>query len=80
MKRAGKIIRNPDGSVNRIVEFKDATAEEEKSPRLIKLLLLQRQMAMGKHRKNSTNNAAGEYYLTDLLGIDLARTKSIRWK
>ena len=70
MKRAGKIIRNPDGSVNRIVEFKDATAEERKITEINpSYYCFNAKWLWENIGKIQPNNAAGEYYLTDLLGI-----------
>lgn len=70
MERAGRIVRNADGSVNRIVEFKDATDKErgitEINP---SYYCFQTKWLWENIGKIQPNNAAGEYYLTDLLGI-----------
>jgi UDP-N-acetylglucosamine diphosphorylase/glucosamine-1-phosphate N-acetyltransferase len=66
----GRIIRNPDGRVEKIVEFKDAS-EAERAIREVNLnyycfnaaWLWQNIDALEK------NNAAGEYYLTDMVKI-----------
>jgi len=66
----GRIIRRKDGSVERIVEYKDATPEEKKireintgeicffGPSLFSAL-----------KKVRSDNLQKEYYLTDVLGI-----------
>lgn len=66
----GRIIRNDSGSVVAIVEEKDATAEQ-KAIREINtgiLLLPNAHLAKWLNALNA-NNAQGEYYLTDLIGL-----------
>ncbi|TSC83303.1 MAG: UDP-N-acetylglucosamine pyrophosphorylase [Parcubacteria group bacterium Gr01-1014_19] len=70
MARAGRIIRNADGSVNRIVEFKDATEEERKITEINpSYYCFDTKWLWENIGKITPNNAAKEYYLTDLLGI-----------
>lgn len=70
MERAGRIVRNADGSVNRIVEFKDATNGERKITEINPgYYCFQAKWLWENIGKIGINNAAGEYYLTDLLGI-----------
>lgn len=74
MERAGRIVRNADGSVNRIVEFKDATDEERKITEINpSYYCFQAGWLWENIGKIGINNAAGEYYLTDLLGIATAQ-------
>ena len=73
----GRVIRSPEGWLEKIVEEKDAT-EEERLIREINTgiycvrapLLLEELTAIGK------NNAQGEYYLTDL--VEILRKKDWR--
>jgi bifunctional UDP-N-acetylglucosamine pyrophosphorylase / glucosamine-1-phosphate N-acetyltransferase len=65
----GRIVRDADGAVTRIVEAKDASEDEL----LIDEVNAGIYVFDGAHlfdnlRNLSTNNAQGEYYLTDLLG------------
>ncbi len=70
MERAGRIIRNADGSVSRIVEFKDATSKEKEVTEINSgYYCFQARWLWENIGKIGINNAAGEYYLTDLLGI-----------
>lgn len=70
MERAGRIVRNADGSVNRIVEFKDASEEERKITEINpSYYCFDTKWLWENIEKIQPNNAAGEYYLTDLLGI-----------
>ena len=70
MARAGRIIRNADGSVNRIVEFKDASEEERKITEINpSYYCFDTKWLWENIGKVKPNNAAKEYYLTDLLGI-----------
>ena len=66
----GRLVTDEGGSLERIVEFKDATAEE----RAINLCNSGMMLIDGKHAREwlgalSNDNAAGEYYLTDLVEI-----------
>jgi bifunctional UDP-N-acetylglucosamine pyrophosphorylase / glucosamine-1-phosphate N-acetyltransferase len=66
----GRIVRDPDGHVLRVVEVKDASADE----------LAIREVNVGAYcfaaenllsalERLRTDNAQGEYYLTDVVGI-----------
>lgn len=69
-ERAGRIIRAADGSVQKIVEYKDATDAEraitEVNP---SYYAFDGSWLWSNISKIQPNNAAKEYYLTDLLGI-----------
>lgn len=75
----GRIVRNATGQVVRIVEQKDATAEE-KAIREINTGI----MAMPTARLNewlgrlSNDNAQQEYYLTDIVGMAVAEGLPVR--
>lgn len=66
----GRLVLDQDGSLERIVEYKDATAAE----RAITLcnsgmMLIDGAQAKVWLNRLENNNAAGEYYLTDLVAI-----------
>jgi len=69
----GRIIRDRNGRVARIVEFKDATPEE-RAVREINTGFLAAPAARLKAwlRSLSNDNAQGEYYLTDVVGMAAA--------
>ena len=66
----GRIIRSADGSVERIVEHKDAT-EEERSVREVNsgIYCFDAQALFASLAKVTNDNAQGEYYLPDVLWI-----------
>ena len=66
----GRIIQGADGSFERIVEQKDAT-EEEKAIRNVNsgAYWFRREDLIASLGKLTTDNAAGEYYLTDTIYI-----------
>ncbi len=66
----GRIIRGADGSVNRIVEHKDATEEERKVREVNSGIYCFDIEALFEMLPKVTNdNAQGEYYLPDVLGM-----------
>ncbi|HSY49740.1 MAG TPA: bifunctional UDP-N-acetylglucosamine diphosphorylase/glucosamine-1-phosphate N-acetyltransferase GlmU [Thermoanaerobaculia bacterium] len=65
----GRILRDATGAVSRIVEFKDATEEEKRVNEVnAGIYVFDGEHLFDNLRNLSTNNAQGEYYLTDLLG------------
>ncbi len=65
----GRIIRHDDGSVARIVEQKDATAEEQKVAEVNSGIYIFRGPDLLEALSQLDNdNAQGEYYLTDVFG------------
>lgn len=66
----GRIIRDKDGSVSKIVEAKDATPEElavkEINPAIY---AFENQRLVEALSQLKPNNKQGEYYLTDVIGI-----------
>jgi bifunctional UDP-N-acetylglucosamine pyrophosphorylase/glucosamine-1-phosphate N-acetyltransferase len=68
----GRLIQSADGSLERIVEFKDAN-EVERAARLLNsgVMLVDGARLFGWLRQVGNDNAKGEYYLTDL--VELAR-------
>jgi bifunctional UDP-N-acetylglucosamine pyrophosphorylase/glucosamine-1-phosphate N-acetyltransferase len=66
----GRIVRNASGKVERIVEAKDATADEKRISEVnAGIYLFEADQLFENLRKLSNSNAQGEYYLTDLLGM-----------
>ena len=67
----GRIVRDADGSVAAIVEQKDATAEQRAITEINSGRVRVRRggAASTACRRLSTDNAQGELYLTDVLGI-----------
>ncbi len=69
-ERAGRIIRNTDGTVKKIVEFKDASEGDKKITEVNpSYYAFDAAWLWSNIGKIQPNNAAKEYYLTDLLGI-----------
>ncbi len=64
----GRIVRNSGGGVERIVEEKDASAEEKKIDEVnASIYLASAKFLFGALRKVGRKNAQGEYYLTDIV-------------
>ena len=64
----GRIVRNPDGSLNSIVEEKDATAEQKEIKEInAGIYCLKWEKIKTAFLQLKTNNAQGEYYLTDII-------------
>jgi bifunctional UDP-N-acetylglucosamine pyrophosphorylase / glucosamine-1-phosphate N-acetyltransferase len=63
----GRIVRKPDGSLDRIVEYKDASDEERSITEInVGLYCFNGPELAGALSKLTPDNAAGELYLTDL--------------
>jgi len=63
----GRIIKRPDGTVARIVEEKDATAEEKRIDEVnASIYLAGARFLFSALREVGRNNAQNEYYLTDI--------------
>ncbi|WP_298087135.1 bifunctional UDP-N-acetylglucosamine diphosphorylase/glucosamine-1-phosphate N-acetyltransferase GlmU [uncultured Corynebacterium sp.] len=75
----GRIIRNSDGEVLRIVEEKDATDEERKVTE-VNSGVYAFDAATLRHALTqlNTDNAQGELYLTDVIGIAREADRSVR--
>jgi len=75
----GRIVRNADGQVIRIVEQKDADADELAIREInTGIMCMPRQSLHGWLRGLSNSNAQGEYYLTDVLAMAVADGLDIR--
>ena len=74
----GRIVRDNDGSVLKIVEQKDASEEEKKINEVNSgMYVFDAQSLVYTLDKITPNNAQGEYYLTDTLEILLSAGKKI---
>ena len=74
----GRIVRDNDGSVLKIVEQKDASKEEKKINEVNSgMYVFDAQTLVYALDKITPNNAQGEYYLTDTLEILLSAGKKI---
>ncbi|HIX35689.1 MAG TPA: bifunctional UDP-N-acetylglucosamine diphosphorylase/glucosamine-1-phosphate N-acetyltransferase GlmU [Candidatus Limosilactobacillus merdigallinarum] len=66
----GRIVRNDVGIVERIVEEKDASAKEKEIHEInTGVYCFDNQKLFAALKKINNNNAQGEYYLTDVIGI-----------
>lgn len=66
----GRIVRDDSGAVTRIVEAKDATDAEKKIREVnAGIYVFDGERLFENLSSLSTDNAQGEYYLTDLLGL-----------
>ncbi|MBZ9752427.1 bifunctional UDP-N-acetylglucosamine diphosphorylase/glucosamine-1-phosphate N-acetyltransferase GlmU [Deinococcus sp. HMF7604] len=65
----GRILRDEDGAVERIVEQKDATPEQRAVREFNSGVYLMDGRARDLAGRITNENAGGEYYLTDLLGL-----------
>ena len=73
----GRIVRNAQGSVERIVEHKDATPEELAIHEVnTGIMAVPAKRLSAWLARLSNNNAQGEYYLTDI--IAMAATEQVR--
>lgn len=74
----GRVIRNADGSVARIIEEKDATLEQKAIKEWFpSFYAFQGQALWESLAKVTPNNAQNEYYLTDTIGILVGQGASI---
>ncbi len=74
----GRIVRNARGQVTRIVEHKDASAEELAIDEVnTGILALPEAKLAGWLARLSSANAQGEYYLTDVIGMAAAEGERI---
>jgi bifunctional UDP-N-acetylglucosamine pyrophosphorylase/glucosamine-1-phosphate N-acetyltransferase len=66
----GRIVRNLEGHVTKIVEDKDTTKEEAKINEInTGICCFDSELLLKSLAKLDTDNAQGEYYLTDVAGI-----------
>lgn len=74
----GRIIRDAAGNVERIVEQKGATPEEQAVREFNSGVYVMDGRAPALARRITNDNAAGEYYLTDLLALYRAEGAAVR--
>jgi bifunctional UDP-N-acetylglucosamine pyrophosphorylase/glucosamine-1-phosphate N-acetyltransferase len=74
----GRIVRDENGEIIKIIEAKDANEEEKKTKELNPAFMCFNAVWMWEHlRKLQNKNAQGEYYLTDLIGMAFDENKKI---
>jgi bifunctional UDP-N-acetylglucosamine pyrophosphorylase / glucosamine-1-phosphate N-acetyltransferase len=77
-KGYGRIVRNPDGLVTKIVEEKDATdAEKQINEGNTGIMAVQGAKLKEWLNQLNNNNAQGEYYLTDIIEMAVAEKMTI---
>lgn len=75
----GRVIRGNDGEVERIVEARDATPEELESKEVNPGIFCFRTSWLWKEVETlTTENAQGEYYITDLLAKAIQDGESVK--
>lgn len=75
----GRVIRTNDGTVERVVEEKDASSEEKKINEINTGIYCFDNRSLFKALKEVNNdNAQGEYYLPDVVGILKGQNESVR--
>jgi bifunctional UDP-N-acetylglucosamine pyrophosphorylase / glucosamine-1-phosphate N-acetyltransferase len=66
----GRVVREPDGSVRAIVENKDASAQEKRIREInAGIYAFERRPLLEALEQLRPQNAQGEYYLTDVVGL-----------
>ena len=74
----GRIVRDAEGAVTRIVEARDATSEEKEIDEVnAGIYVLDGEGLFDRLRALTPANSQGEYYLTDLLGVLRAAGKRV---
>jgi len=75
----GRIVRRRDGSVERIVEYKDATEEERAIREVNTSIYCFNAPWLWEHLDRlGSDNASNEYYITDLIGMAMDEGRTIR--
>ena len=66
----GRVIKNDSGLATEIIEEKDASAEQKKINEVFTgIMIIKGEMLLSSLEEVNNNNAAGEYYLTDVIKI-----------
>ena len=66
----GRVIKNDSGLATEIIEEKDASAEQKKINEVFTgIMIIKGEMLLSSLDEVNNNNAAGEYYLTDVIKI-----------
>lgn len=74
----GRVVRKPNGSVSRIVEAKDATEQERGIHEVNTGIYIFSRDVFEMAESLSNDNAAGEYYITDLVDIYLTAGREVQ--
>ncbi|MBL7191073.1 NTP transferase domain-containing protein [bacterium] len=70
----GRIVRNSEGAVIKIVEHKDANPEELEIREINSgIYLVEKEILFNSLKEITNDNTQGEYYLTDIVGILLQK-------
>lgn len=70
----GRIVRDEQGNILKNVEQKDCSAEEaEIKEANVGIYLVSNQYLMSLIKETGNDNAAGEYYITDIIGLAIAK-------
>jgi len=78
MLHYGRIVRNPEGNVERIVEYKDATEEERDIREVNPSVYCFESSWLWEHiDRLGSENASQEFYITDLIGMAMKEGKTI---
>lgn len=78
-KDYGRIIRNSDGDIIKIQENKDCNEEESKITEVNPgIYMFNSKWVWGQLEKIQTNNAQGEFYLTDIVELAIADNQKIQ--
>ncbi len=79
LERYGRVIRNGDGNVRGIVEYKDATPEQRALHEVnTGVYCFDTGWLVSVLPRLTAHNAAGEYYLTDLVALACAEGLAVR--
>ena len=66
----GRVLKNDSGLATEIIEEKDASAEQKKINEVFTgIMIIKGEMLLSSLDEVNNNNAAGEYYLTDVIKI-----------
>jgi len=66
----GRVIKNDSGLATEIIEEKDANAKQKKINEVFTgIMIIKGEMLLSSLNEVNNNNAAGEYYLTDVIKI-----------
>jgi bifunctional UDP-N-acetylglucosamine pyrophosphorylase/glucosamine-1-phosphate N-acetyltransferase len=66
----GRVIKNDSGLATEIIEEKDASPEQKKINEVFTgIMIIKGEMLLSSLDEVNNNNAAGEYYLTDVINI-----------
>lgn len=77
-KGLGRIVRNKEGTISRIVEEKDASEEIRKITEInTAIMAMPRRYLASWLKKIESNNAQGEFYFTDIVPLAIAENVAV---